>query len=763
MNPYSRSWSNIGQKYRELQKTGPERLEKYLSEVKELKSKIDSGFVPKAHHLRQKSKDLLDESNEVWYEELLSMSSSVEKLLRVRTYVQNVLAGMEYKDSIMDTLKSSPKEAVLKFRAWVNEGKDFNEFSDKCQLKYSIDDIKAEVYENLSFGLLQTFAKALSAVQWPKPLEQIIVTREARSLLFKNISIALEYSENLFLGSVKNEEWVQLAKCMHYLYLLEDYRTEKPVLLLMENLVEPIIARFRYHFSGNRKTHRLDKPEWFFSFINEAVKEHLLFIREIVQKVFDHGSSKFKIPQRSALDEFILAFMKAVTEKIIHYAKKLFHAIDLLDASVDTKENDNLTNSSVSGQIKSSSNECLLLLHLVHECVQFDLILKNSYKFNSKKYTSRWIRFTEESETVILTNHSEYQNQSNPYDGCCLSVFTMNGKWFANLVDVEKRVAMEKFRTIIESARAWDLHYLELGDEDEFKAAHSSVRLIDLLENMTENYKHFARSEQRLIFFENIQTSLIDGYLERIEMYLMKYESNVLSSTTTLTSLFKAVVLEFPVPVDLKEKLPLTILARWISSLTYVALVLKRWGESLFFLELQEARSLVEENTGSFESIFGSKVADYYQLINDVQDSLIRSILKELNYSFRPYEKKRNWTFISFPYKATSEEDQVESDQSPTELTSEFVTFLLSINKCFDAVYEQLPRSKVSNVFQKVVVAVMDIIDTKLLGHARKLKLSKQIAKQTLFDYKNGLIKLVIDNWLSKANLESSKDTHMRR
>jgi len=48
-------------------------------------------------------------------------------------------------------------------------------------------------------------------------------------------------------------------------------------------LMAPFKVRFRYHFSGNRSTNRIDKPEWYHLFMLEAIRDHLNFLIKNVQ------------------------------------------------------------------------------------------------------------------------------------------------------------------------------------------------------------------------------------------------------------------------------------------------------------------------------------------------------------------------------------------------------------------------------------------------------------------------------------------------
>lgn len=51
----------------------------------------------------------------------------------------------------------------------------------------------------------------------------------------------------------------------------------------IQALCKPIALRFKYHFMGTRSTNRVDKPEWAFANIQDAVYEHTAFISDYLQ------------------------------------------------------------------------------------------------------------------------------------------------------------------------------------------------------------------------------------------------------------------------------------------------------------------------------------------------------------------------------------------------------------------------------------------------------------------------------------------------
>ena len=68
---------------------------------------------------------------------------------------------------------------------------------------------------------------------------------------------------------------------------------------------------FKYHFYGDRPTNKLEKPEYFLSFMLAAIKEQTTFLECHLQTILDESNM-----QLIALHEFIAALLEIVFEKL---------------------------------------------------------------------------------------------------------------------------------------------------------------------------------------------------------------------------------------------------------------------------------------------------------------------------------------------------------------------------------------------------------------------------------------------------------------
>lgn len=82
--------------------------------------------------------------------------------------------------------------------------------------------------------------------------------------------------------------------------------------LAISALAHPLVLRFRYHFDGKRQTNRLDKPEWYFAHVLNALHDHEPFIREEVQSLLNHGG----FDHIDAMTDFITSLIKPLNRKI---------------------------------------------------------------------------------------------------------------------------------------------------------------------------------------------------------------------------------------------------------------------------------------------------------------------------------------------------------------------------------------------------------------------------------------------------------------
>ncbi|XP_072509199.1 RAD50-interacting protein 1 [Notamacropus eugenii] len=83
------------------------------------------------------------------------------------------------------------------------------------------------------------------------------------------------------------------------------------VILPIQIMLTPLQKRFRYHFSGNRQTNVISKPEWYLTQVLMWIGNHARFLDEKIQPILDKVGS----PVNARL-EFSRALMMLVLEKL---------------------------------------------------------------------------------------------------------------------------------------------------------------------------------------------------------------------------------------------------------------------------------------------------------------------------------------------------------------------------------------------------------------------------------------------------------------
>ncbi|XP_073184593.1 RAD50-interacting protein 1 isoform X2 [Lepidochelys kempii] len=84
-----------------------------------------------------------------------------------------------------------------------------------------------------------------------------------------------------------------------------------PVILPMQIMLNPLQKRFKYHFTGNRQTNVLSKPEWYLTQVLMWIGNHAKFLDDKIQPILDKAGSSV-----NARLEFSRALVMLILEKL---------------------------------------------------------------------------------------------------------------------------------------------------------------------------------------------------------------------------------------------------------------------------------------------------------------------------------------------------------------------------------------------------------------------------------------------------------------
>ncbi|KAJ9647125.1 hypothetical protein H2199_002111 [Coniosporium tulheliwenetii] len=249
----------------------------------------------------------------------------------------------------------------------------------------------------------------------------------------------------------------------------KDKNKAPAVLLPLEVLVQPLEMRFRFHFDGDRPTNRLDKPEYFLSYVVDLLSQYNDFMVDNLQPILlrhfrgsDLGMNPAYIDATSA---FITALLPMLRAKIFSTLPKV-------------------------------ASQPQLLSHLIQEIMSFDTTIRDEWRYSGGSGVEGW-------------------------KGIAWEVLVQKD-WFGRWLQVEKEFALSRYQSIIDDPSAGELDY-DSVDPDATKPSKAAIRVNDLLETITDRYRPLSSFSQKLRFLIDIQISIFDRFHERLHSGLEAY------------------------------------------------------------------------------------------------------------------------------------------------------------------------------------------------------------------------------------------------
>jgi RAD50-interacting protein 1 len=139
-------------------------------------------------------------------------------------------------------------------------------------------------------------------------------------------------------------------------------RTPK-VLLPLQVMVKPLEMAFRYHFEGDKRTNRPEKPELFLDHIQKLLNAHYDFILDYLQPVLLQHFRGTSLASNSIYIDATSAFITAVLPMV---RTKVF------------------------ALVPEVASQPQLLSHLMHELKSFDDSIRNEWKYDGGYGAEGW-------------------------------------------------------------------------------------------------------------------------------------------------------------------------------------------------------------------------------------------------------------------------------------------------------------------------------------------------------------------------------------
>ncbi|XP_058834029.1 RINT1-like protein [Topomyia yanbarensis] len=208
------------------------------------------------------------------------------------------------------------------------------------------------------------FEAVLKTIKWPNLNQSLELFNPSKENLNK-LAILGEY---LFLVKIPGDQNLLSTKITPSIIC-------PPFTAPVEILLKQFRLRFQFHFTGNKQTNRLDKPEWYFTQILSWAKENHVFVGQN----FQTAALKAGVTNHNVRLEFIRGLVQLAIEKLVD-------------------------------DIDTICQEEALFAHLIDEVLSFEQELKTSLGYPSSlpnavavliqpKYLVKWMAIEEKFTT----------------------------------------------------------------------------------------------------------------------------------------------------------------------------------------------------------------------------------------------------------------------------------------------------------------------------------------------------------------------------
>ncbi|KAF9242966.1 hypothetical protein CBS147317_675 [Penicillium roqueforti] len=470
-------------------------------------------------------------------EAVRSLEKSMEKLQRLelsKGYVELLKEAEELSKQALEDITSEPRAALKPYsrlRTIVGLLKDAQPAAEGAapHLVDYTDKLASALRQQMKKYFGDRLQKTLEDMKWPT--RELNVTDQLLSRWKQDVELLID---------------LQLPELQSRDALASELNFEPPVLFPLEVMVHHLDLRFKYHFSGDKPTNRLDKPEYFLSHIMDLVNQYGGFFVSYLQPIFDERAEavgpSLEWNFYNASHSYITALLPMLRDKISLFLPQI-------------------------------SNYPQLLSQFIHELMKFDNEMRETWNYTPDPYAD------------------------DNWKGITWEVLTKQG-WYDRWLQVEKNFALARYRDIIDTADSGEIDYdgMELTATKPTKAA---IRVNDLLETITDRYQPLSSFSQKLRFLIDIQITIFDQFHERLYSALEAY----LAMTSTLGRTVQGADGQ----ASVEGVAGLERLCRVFGSAEYLEKKMEDWSNDVFFVELwSELQDRVQQNRDNGRSVAGT-------------------------------------------------------------------------------------------------------------------------------------------------------------
>ncbi|KAF9891117.1 hypothetical protein FE257_005053 [Aspergillus nanangensis] len=463
---------------------------------------------------------------------------SIDKLQRLeisRGYVVLLKEAEELSKEALQNAKSSPRSALQPYTRLRNIAESLKDVQPAAEgaaphLVDYVAKLASALREHMKADFTKRLQGTLEEMKWPS--KELHFPNDLKAQWTDNVELLLD----LQTPELKDREPTSQKV------------VDPPILFPLEVMAHPLELRFRYHFSGDKPTNRLDKPEYFLSHIMDLVNSFGGFFASFLQPILDEKAksvgSDLEWNFYNASHAFITALLPVLRQKITTFLPQI-------------------------------SNHPQLLSHFMHELMSFDDEIRESWNYLPDPYTDdNWKGMTWEALT--------------------------QGGWFDPWLQVEKDFALARYKDIVDSPDSGHIDY-EGVERSATKPTKAAIRVNDLLETITERYQPLSSFSQKLRFLIDIQITIFDQFHERLHSALEAY----LTMTSTIGRTVQGTD-----GASIEGVAGLERLCRVFGSAEYLEKKMEDWSNEVFFVELwSELQERVRKNNDGGKNVAGSMSA----------------------------------------------------------------------------------------------------------------------------------------------------------
>ncbi|KGL84380.1 RAD50-interacting protein 1, partial [Tinamus guttatus] len=224
-----------------------------------------------------------------WMEDLDLLIGQVEEIERHLSYLKWISRIEELSDNIQQYLMTNNVPEAASTLAFMAE-LDITLQESTCSHLLSF--VRSTVkfwHKILKDKLSSDFEEVLTQLRWPfvgPPQTQAFGLSAPASApdVYNNL-------ETLFCQLLKlqtSDELLTKPKQLPEKYSLPP---SPPIILPMQIMLNPLQKRFKYHFTGNKQTNVLNKPEWYLTQVLMWIGNHAQFLDDKIQPILDKAGS----------------------------------------------------------------------------------------------------------------------------------------------------------------------------------------------------------------------------------------------------------------------------------------------------------------------------------------------------------------------------------------------------------------------------------------------------------------------------------------